>query len=72
MTDVLWGMDFGVRMALGAEYLPVRDLSVLLDLTLGRKPHYTSRAGEFSCCASFVMRTFEGKKLPRKFVLIEV
>ncbi|MFP6687300.1 MAG: hypothetical protein VB934_21445, partial [Polyangiaceae bacterium] len=36
---------------------------VLLDLTLGRKPHYTSRAGKFSCCASFVMRTFEGKKL---------
>jgi len=36
---------------------------VLLDLTLGRKPSYASRAGEFSCCASFVMRTFEGKKL---------
>ena len=36
---------------------------VLLDLTLGRKPTYRSGAGEFSYSASFVMRTFEGKKL---------
>lgn len=36
---------------------------VLLDLTLGRRPAYQSKAGTFSCCASFVMRTFEGKKL---------
>ncbi len=36
---------------------------VLLDLTLGRAPRYESRSGEFNYCASFVMRTFEGKKL---------
>ncbi|MBL4683964.1 MAG: hypothetical protein JKY37_05200 [Nannocystaceae bacterium] len=36
---------------------------VLLDLTLGRAPRFRSRDGQFSHCASFVMRTFEGKKL---------
>ena len=34
LADILWAMDFGTRMALGAEYLPVRDLSVWLDLKL--------------------------------------
>ncbi|MBN94659.1 MAG: hypothetical protein CL928_11400 [Deltaproteobacteria bacterium] len=34
IPDILWGMDFGTRLALGAEYLPVRDLSVWLDLKL--------------------------------------
>ena len=36
---------------------------VLLDLSLGRKPRFASQAGVFSFAASFVMRTFEGKKL---------
>ena len=36
---------------------------VLLDLTLGRNPRYEQGTGEFSYSASFVMRTFEGKKL---------
>lgn len=36
---------------------------VLLDLTLGRQPQYKHGAGEFGYSASFVMRTFEGKKL---------
>ena len=31
---VLWDMSFATRHALGAEYLPIRDLSVLLDLSL--------------------------------------
>ena len=31
---VLWDMSFATRHTLGAEYLPVRDLSVLMDLSL--------------------------------------
>jgi Flp pilus assembly protein TadD len=34
VRSVLWDMSFATRHALGAEYLPVRDLSVLLDLSL--------------------------------------
>ncbi len=36
---------------------------VLLDLTLGQKPRFAKSAGRFRYSASFVMRTFEGKKL---------
>ena len=36
---------------------------VLLDLTLAKRPRFESRAGQFEFSASFVMRTFEGKKL---------
>ena len=39
---------------------------VLLDLTLGRRPTYTQGAGEWACSASFVMRTFDGKRLLRE------
>src|SRR5262249_14872323 len=38
---------------------------VLLDLTLGRRPSFRKRAGEFKVSASFVMRTFKGRKLRR-------
>jgi hypothetical protein len=38
---------------------------VLLDLTLGRPPSFARRAGEFRVSSSFVLRTFEGKKLTR-------
>ncbi len=34
LPTILWEFDPGIRWYLGAEYLPVRDLSVLLDLTL--------------------------------------
>jgi len=34
VSAVLWDMGFATRHALGAEYLPVRDLSVLIDLSL--------------------------------------
>jgi len=34
LPAVLWGMDTGTRLTLGAEYLPVRDLTVLLDFAL--------------------------------------
>jgi len=36
---------------------------VLLDLTLGKRPRFESKAGQFEFSASFVMRTFAGKKL---------
>ena len=36
---------------------------VLLDLCLGRKPTFEKGAGSFVCTSSFVLRTFEGKKL---------
>ncbi len=36
---------------------------VLLDLALGREPRFRRNGGEFAYSASFVMRTFEGKKL---------
>lgn len=36
---------------------------ILLDLSLGQAPRFEQGAGEFSNSASFVMRTFEGKKL---------
>ena len=38
---------------------------ILLDLTLGRKPSFTRGAGKYSCAASFVFRTFRGKRLKR-------
>jgi protein O-mannosyl-transferase len=31
LPSIFWAMDTGTRLTLGAEYLPVRDLSVLLD-----------------------------------------
>lgn len=34
LPAILWGMDTGTRLTLGAEYLPVRDVSVLLDFAL--------------------------------------
>lgn len=34
LPAILWGMETGTRLTLGAEYLPVRDLSVLLDFAL--------------------------------------
>ena len=36
---------------------------VLIDLTLGRKPAFTKGGGPFDVAASFVLRTFEGKKI---------
>lgn len=38
---------------------------VLIDLTLGREPSFRRGAGEFEVSASFVLRTFEGKKIAR-------
>jgi len=34
LPDILWGMGTGTRLTLGAEYLPIRDLTVLLDFAL--------------------------------------
>ncbi len=34
VPTILWDMDRGTRLVLGAEYLPVRDLSVLMDFML--------------------------------------
>jgi Flp pilus assembly protein TadD len=34
LPAIFWGMDTGTRLTLGAEYLPVRDVSVLLDFAL--------------------------------------
>ncbi|MEC8422853.1 MAG: hypothetical protein VX000_03685, partial [Myxococcota bacterium] len=34
LPAILWGMDTGTRLTLGAEYLPIRDLSVLLDFAI--------------------------------------
>jgi Flp pilus assembly protein TadD len=34
VPTILWDPDRGIRLTLGAEYLPVRDLSVLLDFAL--------------------------------------
>lgn len=34
LPAILWSMDTGTRLTLGAEYLPVRDLTVLLDFAL--------------------------------------
>ncbi len=34
LGPILWGMDTGTRLTLGAEYLPVRDLTVLFDHAL--------------------------------------
>lgn len=34
LPAILWGMDRGTRLTLGAEYLPVRDVSVLLDFAV--------------------------------------
>lgn len=34
IPSILWDIDRGTRLTLGAEYLPVRDLSVLLDFAL--------------------------------------
>ncbi len=34
LARILWGMDTGTRQTLGAEYLPLRDLSVLADFAL--------------------------------------
>lgn len=34
LPTILWDMSRGTRLTLGAEYLPVRDLSVLLDFAL--------------------------------------
>jgi Tfp pilus assembly protein PilF len=34
LPSILWDMDQGTRLVLGAEYLPVRDLSVLADFAL--------------------------------------
>lgn len=34
IPTILWGMDQGTRLTLGAEYLPVRDLTVLLDFAI--------------------------------------
>jgi protein O-mannosyl-transferase len=34
IPTILWDMDRGTRLTLGAEYLPVRDLSVLLDFAI--------------------------------------
>jgi Tfp pilus assembly protein PilF len=34
LPAILWDMDRGTRLVLGAEYLPVRDCSVLLDFAL--------------------------------------
>jgi hypothetical protein len=36
---------------------------VLLDLTLGRKPAFTKGAGPYKFASSFVLRTFQGKRL---------
>jgi len=36
---------------------------VLLDLTVGRPPRYVHGGGAFANCASFVLRTFQGKRL---------
>jgi len=36
---------------------------ILLDLATGNEPGFKKGAGEFSCTASFVLRTFEGKEL---------
>jgi len=38
---------------------------ILLDLTLGRRPRFERGAGEFNFSASFVGRTFDGRKLKR-------
>jgi hypothetical protein len=36
---------------------------VLLDLTLGRRPRFTKGGGRYACAASFVLRTFAGRRL---------
>ena len=36
---------------------------ILLDLALGNTPQFMKGSGEFNCTASFVLRTFKGKKL---------
>jgi hypothetical protein len=36
---------------------------VLIDLTLGRRPRFVKGGGSFRYAASFVLRTFEGKKI---------
>ena len=38
---------------------------VLIDLSLGRRPAFEKGAGPFDVAASFVLRTFEGKKIRR-------
>jgi biotin carboxylase len=38
---------------------------VLLCLTLGRRPTFTKGAGAYKFASSFVLRTFEGKRLSR-------
>ena len=34
VREILFGLDVGTRLTLGAEYLPVRDLTVLMDHSL--------------------------------------
>src|SRR5438093_1826749 len=38
---------------------------ILLDLTVGRRPSFTRGAGKYAYAASFVFRTFRGKRLKR-------
>ncbi len=38
---------------------------VLLDLTLGRRPRFRKGAGPFKFAASFVLRTFQGRRIVR-------
>jgi hypothetical protein len=38
---------------------------ILLDLTLGRRPSFQRRQGEYRCAASFVFRTFRGARVTK-------
>ncbi len=48
IPTILWEFDYGIRWYLGAEYLPVRDISVLLDLTLFGTDWFWHHAGNLA------------------------
>jgi Flp pilus assembly protein TadD len=70
IPTLLWDLSLGTRMTLGAEFLPVRDLSVLLDFALFGDSWWAHHAHNLwwytvGCVAFlFVMREILGRGLP--------
>lgn len=70
IPTLLWDLSLGTRMTLGAEFLPVRDLSVLLDFALFGDAWWAHHAHNLlwyttGCVAFlFVMRQILGRGLP--------
>jgi biotin carboxylase len=66
--DRVWVIEINPRMSYQFADLyenvdGTNSYDVLIDLTLGRQPRFRERGGQYKVASSFVLRTFQGKRL---------